>query len=272
MHAGRADLVVNGFSPTLLPAFDHAPGLTVNTRRGANVTYLLARTDRGPLADVRVRRALATAIDRERVASTLLAGRAQAANTLLPPEHWAYTAAPAWPADRAAARASLAEAHPEGRLRVTLLTSTDRLRGTIARFLAQELKEVGADVEVVPLELGTLIGRLGAGDFELATLQLPELTEPNVLRVFLHSSSVPPNGANRGRVADPEVDRLLDAGESTLDVAARKAIYAALEARLRDQALLVPLWHEDQVAVVSERARGFRPSAEGRWLGLAELP
>jgi peptide/nickel transport system substrate-binding protein len=270
MHAGRADLVVNGFSPTLLPALDHAPGVTVNARRGANLTYLLARTDRGPLADARVRRALAAAIDRERVAQTLLAGRAQPADTLLPPQHWAYSPAPPWPADRAAAKALLAEAHP-GRLHVTLLTSTDRLRGTVARFLAQELADVGADVEVVPLELGTLIMRLGAGDFELAILQLPEITEPNVLRVFLHSSSVPPAGANRGRVRDAEVDRLLDEGESTLDLAARKAIYAALEKRIRDEALLIPLWHEDQIAVVSDRARAFMPSAEGRWLGLADV-
>ena len=270
MHAGRADLVINGFSPTLLPALDGAPGLAVNARRGANLTYLLARTDRGSMADVRVRRALATAIDRERVARTLLAGRAQPADTLLPPEHWAYTAAPPWPADRTAARSSLAEAHP-GRLHVTMLTSTDRLRGTIARFLAQELAEIGADVEVVPLELGTLIGRLGAGDFELATLQLPEITEPNVLRVFLHSSSIPPAGANRGRVRDTEVDRLLDEGESTLDTTARRTIYAALEKRIRDEALLIPLWHEDQIAVVSDRARAFVPSAEGRWLGLADV-
>jgi len=160
--------------------------------------------------------------------------------------------------------------HP-GRLHLTLLTSTDRLRGTIARFLAQELAELGADVEVVPLELGTLIGRLGAGNFELATLQLPELTEPNVLRVFLHSSSIPPEGANRGRVRDAEVDRLLDEGETTPDPAARKLLYAALEKRIRDEALLIPLWHEDQIAVVSERAKAFVPSAEGRWLGLADL-
>lgn len=270
MHAGRADLVVNGFSPTLLPALERAPGITVNARRGANLTYLLVRTDRGPLADARVRRALAAAIDRERVARTLFAGHAQAATTLLPPDHWAHTPAPPWPSDRGAAATALAKARG-GRLHVTLLTSTDRLRGTIARFLAQELADVGADVEVVPLELGTLIGRLGAGDFELAMLQLPELTEPNVLRVFLHSSNVPPAGANRGRVADPEVDRLLDEGESTIDVGARKAIYAALERRVRDEALLVPLWHEDQIAVVSERARTFVPSAEGRWLSLATL-
>lgn len=261
MHAGRADLVVNGFSPTLLPALASAPGLRVNARPGANLTYLLVRTDRGVLADVRVRRALGEAIDREEVAKTFLAGRAQTADTMLPPAHWAYTPMPPWPHANA----------PVGPLHLTLLTSTDRLRTSIARYLAQTLAAVGVDIEVVPLELGTLIARLGAGDFELATLQLPELTEPNVLRVFLHSTSIPPAGANRGRVQDAEVDRLLDAGEAETDPVARKALYAQLEARVRDQALLIPLWHEDQVAVVSERAAGFMPSAEGRWLALTEL-
>lgn len=276
MHAGRADLVVNGFSPTLLPALERAPGVSVNARRGANLTYLLARTDRGPLADVNVRRALASAIDRERVARTLLAGRALPATTLLPPSHWAHSELP--PTAKAASGAPGSSASSASRpeaargLHLTLLTSTDRLRGTIARFLAQELAEAGVTIDVIPLELGTLLGRLGAGDFELATLQLPELTEPNVLRVFLHSSSIPPAGANRGRVRDAEVDRLLDEGARTIDPAARRAIYARLEARVRDEALLIPLWHEDQVAVTSARARAFVPSAEGRWLGLRTVP
>ncbi|MDB4935057.1 MAG: Dipeptide-binding transporter, periplasmic substrate-binding component, partial [Labilithrix sp.] len=51
----------------------------------------------------------------------------------------------------------------------------------------------------------------------------------------------------------------------------RKSIYAALEKRIRDEALFIPLWHEDQVAVVSDRARSFVPSAEGRWLSLANV-
>ncbi len=270
MHAGRADLVVNGFSPTLLPALEKADGVTVTSRTGANLTYMLARTDRGPLADARVRRAIALAVDRATIARTLLAGRARAASTLLPPGHWAHTDAEPWPHDPAAARRLLADAGATG-VRLTLLTSTDRLRGTLARTIAQELADVGVTLEVVPLELGTMLARLSSGDFELATLQMPEVTEPNVLRVFLHSSSIPPAGANRGRLRDAEVDRLLDAGAEENDPTARRAIYAELEKVVRDRALFIPLWHEDQVAVTSARAAGFQPSAEGRWLGLAAL-
>lgn len=264
MHAGRADLVVNGFSPTLLGSF--GPPLVVASRAGANLTYLLPRVDRGPLADVRIRKALALAIDRARLATTLFAGHATPASTLLPEEHWAYTPLPPLPFDPAAAKALL-----PGPVKLTLLTSTDRLRGTIARAIAQTMADLGIELEVVPLELGTLLARLGAGDFELATLQLPELTEPNVLRTFLHSSAIPPAGANRGRVQDPELDALLDAGDVERDPAERRKIYARLEALVRDRAELIPLWHEDQISVSSARAATFRPSAEGRWLDLATL-
>jgi peptide/nickel transport system substrate-binding protein len=268
MHAGRADLVINAFSPTLLPALEAAPGMTVASRPGANLTYLLARADRGALADERVRRALALAVDRDRIARTLLSGRAVPATTLLPPSLWAHTDAPPLPFDPAAARALLG-----GRpLRLTLSTSTDRLRGTIARTLAQDLAAIGVELDVVPLELGTLLARLAAGDFELATLQMPEITEPNVLRFFLHSSAVPPMGANRGRISDADVDRLLDEAASSSSPDARRAIYTELERVVRDRALFIPLWHEDQVTVASARAAAFRPSAEGRWLSLASLP
>lgn len=264
LHAGRADLVLNGFSPTLLPAFDGAPGLTVNARAGANLTYMMMRVDRAPLDDLRLRQAISLAIDRERIARTLFSGRAQPASTLLPPMHWAHTDLPPLPFDPAAAKAMV-----RGGKKLTLLTSTDRLRGTIARLLSEELAETGVDLEVIPLELGTLLARLSAGDFELATLQLPEITEPNVLRVFLHSTSVPPNGLNRGRISDPDVDRLLDEGDTHLEN--RKATYAEVERVMRERALLLPLWHEDQVWVSSPRASRFRASAEGRWLSLTDL-
>lgn len=271
MHAGRADVVVNGFSPTLLPALEQTKGVAISDRPGANLTYMLVRSDRGPLADIRVRQALSIAIDRRRIASTLLAGRATAASTLLPPTHWAFTDAPPIPFDLERARRLLADAGVLP-IHLTLLTSTDRLRGTMARQMSQDLATIGVELEVVPLELGTMIARLGAGDFELATLQMPELTEPNVLRVFLHSSSIPPAGANRGRIRDAELDALLERGDAERDPASRRKVYASLEEVMRERAWMIPLWHEDQIAVTSARAASFRPSAEGRWLSLASLP
>jgi peptide/nickel transport system substrate-binding protein len=270
LHAGRADIALNVLSPTLLPAVGGADGLRLSARAGANLTYMVLRVDRPPLDDVRVRRAISLAIDRAGIARTLLAGYAQPADTLLPPALWAYRPAKSPLAfDPEAARALVKETGP---IRVTLLTSTDRLRGTIARYLAQELAEVGVDLEVTPLELGTMLARLSAGEFDAATLQLPEITEPNVLRVFMHGALTPPMGANRGRIHDPAIDRLLDEGDRATSQEARLDVYAELEERNHEELLLIPLWHEDQVVVTSERAHAFEPSAEGRWAALATLP
>jgi peptide/nickel transport system substrate-binding protein len=268
LYSGRADLAQNAISPTLLPALDGHEDLTVATTPGANLTYLVVRVERGALADVRLRRAISLGIDRRTIAESLFGGHAQPADTVLPPGHWASAAGnPPLVFDAEQARA-LVRAIGLGPIHLTLLTSTDRLRLTVARTMAQELGDVGLDVEVVPLELGTLIARLNAGDFDIASLQMPELTEPNTLRVFLHSGSIPPAGSNRGRVRDAELDRLLDLGDEEPILRARGQIYGDVEKRLRQEMWIVPLWHEDQVAVVSGRAKGFRPTRDGRWLGI----
>ncbi len=269
LEAGRADVALNLVSPTLLPALASQPGLAVASRPGANLTYMVVDEEHPPLDDARVRRALSAAIDRAMLCATLLDGHAQPAGGLIAPAHWAHADAPPLPFDPAAARALFAGA---ARARLTLLTSTERFRGDVARVIAQELADAGLPIDVVPLELGTMIARLNAGDFDLAILQLPEMTEPNVLRRFLHSASVPPAGANRGRARDPALDALLDEGDRISDPEARRAIYARLEAFEREAMHLVPLWYEDQVVVTSLRARAFTPSAEGRWLDLASLP
>jgi peptide/nickel transport system substrate-binding protein len=262
MHAGRADLVVNGFSPTLLPSVATAPGVSVVARPGANLTYLMVQSERAGAAYGGL---ISERVDRRRLADTLFAGHATPADTLLPDTLWAHSERSDWCGNR--------ERKPkvEPPVHLTLLTSTDRFRITVARQLAQDLASVGLEIEVIPLELGTMLARLNAGDFDLATLQMPEITEPNVLRFFMHSSNIPPAGANRGRLRDPRIDALLDRAAAQRDPEARKLTYAELETVVREKSLFIPLWHEDQVAVTSARANGFAPSAEGRWLDLAAL-
>jgi peptide/nickel transport system substrate-binding protein len=271
LEAGRADVAVNLVSPTLLPALAAEPGLAVGSRPASNLTYVVVDEEHAPLGDARVRRALSLAIDRATLCRTLFDGRAEPAWGLIAPAHWSHTDAPPLPFDPAGARALLAQAGAAS-LHVTLLTSTERLRGDVARVIAQGLADLGVTADVVPLELGTMLARLDAGDFDLAILQLPEMNEPNTLRHFLHSAFVPPRGGNRGRVHDPDLDALLDQGDTLSDPETRRAIYARVEARERDQVHWIPLWVEDQVTVTSVRARAFVPSANGRWLGLATLP
>jgi ABC-type transport system substrate-binding protein len=79
-------------------------------------------------------------------------------------------------------------------------------------------------------------------------------------------------GSNRGRVRDAELDALLDEGDSVLDTSARAAVYARLERLVHDRAYLLPVVHEDHVAVLSPRAGSYVPARDGRLGGLQSLP
>lgn len=268
--AGRSDIAPNAIGPTLIPALEARGTLVSRSRPGANITYLLLQNDRPPFTRPEVRHGVASAIDRELLARSLFAGHAQVANWLLPPHHWA--SAPNLPAiafNVARARRILA-----GSPRVTLLTSTDRLRVTVARALAQMLDDAGLPTRVVSLELGVLLARLDAGDFELAILQMPEVTEPHLLAWFFHPQGVPGEGGigrNRARYRSGRAGALLDLGGRSSDLQVRRRVYAELARQMMTDLPVVPLWHEDQVALLSSRAASFTLSAEGRWLALADL-
>jgi peptide/nickel transport system substrate-binding protein len=268
--AGRADVAPSSVSPTLLPALVGREGLEIVSRRGANVTYLLFQNDRAPYNRPEVRHAVARAVDRNLLARTLLAGRAAPAVSLLPPGHWAAEpSVVAEPFDPVAAHRVL-----EGLPSATLLTSTDRSRVTLARAVGQMLGDAGLSTTVVPIDLGVLFTRLDAGDFDMALLQLPELTEPNVLSWFFNPSAIPGEGGegkNRARYRNPRARELFDDAARVVDRARREADYHALMRLMATDLPVVPLFHEDQVAVVSARAKGFLPSAEGHWVSLAAL-
>jgi len=268
--AGRTDIAPNAIGPALIPALAGREGIELVARPGANVTYLLMHNDREPFDRAQIRHAIARAIDRELLVRTLFAGHAAVADWLLPPGHWAT--APDLPRlryDVASARAALA-----GERGVTLLTSTDRLRVTVARAIAQMLGDAGLPTRVVSLELGVLLGRLDAGDFDLAVLQLPEVTEPNLLAWFFHPRGIPGaggQGRNRARYRSVRAAELLDLGGANPDREVRRRAYVALAHEMLRDLPVVPLWHEEQLALLSPRAREFSPSAEGRWLSLCDL-
>jgi peptide/nickel transport system substrate-binding protein len=279
--AGRGDLALNAVPPLLVPMFEKDVRFRVRTAPGVGTTYLGTNLEAPALRDVRVRQALALAIDRARIVRAKLGDRARLAQGFIPPGHWAEADGLAtWAYDPARARALLDEAglrDPDGagpapRVRLTLRTSTDRFRQSIARAIAAMLAEVGVAVEVRPSELATLIADLDAGRFELATLQVPEVFEPHVLTWFFGSEHIPGGGregANRWRMRDTALDAALERGRATPVRAERIAAYAEAQRILATQLPVIPLWHEDVVAVTGPRARGFDVPRDGRFATLA---
>ncbi len=278
MLAGGGDLALNTVPPLLLPLFT-APRFQIRSEPGIGTTYLGINLAHPVLADLRVRQALAHALDRARIVTHKLHGRARLASSWIPPSHWAYAAdTPSHAYDPNQARAlldqaGLAPSRDGMRLALTLRTNSDRAVISVARALASMLAEVGIDLDVRPSETATLLADLSRGRFELAFLQSPDVIEPHTLSWFFASDRIPEpgkqEGGNRWRVSVPELDAAFEDGRRALDRNSRVAAYHRVQHLLARELPVIPLWHEDVVAVTSQRLANFRVPRDGRFGTLA---
>lgn len=263
---GGVDLVVNDLPPDLLARVTAETGCRVVSRPGRNTVYLAFNLRQRPLSDVRVRRAIALAIDRGPIVDHLLRGLATLATALLPPGHWAYNpAVPQIACDPRRAALLLDEAglpDPDGagpspRFRVELKIPASDLAARQAAAVQEELAGVGVAVDVRSFEWATFYDDLRAGRFQMVMSNWTDLSDPDVFRLRFHSAAVPPAGFNRGGYRSAEADRLIEAGSETLDEASRRAIYLRLQQILADDLPYVDLWHRHVTAAIGPRLAGF---------------
>lgn len=262
---GDIDLVQNAVPPLLLEGLKKNPQLAVVDDVGIVMGYLGMNLTDPILADPRVRRAIAFAIDRDAIIAHRWRGLAVKANSVLSPGNWAYDDdLPQIPYDPAKAAALLDEAgypDPDGagkkpRFKLLFKTSTVKERVDIARMIAEQLKAVGIDARVVPYEWATFFRDVRRGNFQLYSLSWVGITEPDIFYEVFHSSQLPPAGLNRGRYRNPEVDELVAAGRVTMDDGKRREIYAKVQRILLDDLPIVPLWYEKNVAVYRKGLEG----------------
>ncbi|HVV83072.1 MAG TPA: ABC transporter substrate-binding protein [Kofleriaceae bacterium] len=276
LGGGTADLVQNAVRYDLIDDVLFRGRVKELRSPSSVLTYMMFNNDDPVLKDVRVRRAIALSLDRAAVIRTKFAGRAVLATGLLPPFHWAYAKdVPLLQQDLAEAGRLLDAAgypDPDGpgrrpRLHLTYKTSADQFRLAIARVLAAQIERVGIDVEVRPFEFNTFFADVKKGNYQLATMQTSEVIEPDSLYSYFHSSRIPdaanPDVGNRWRYRSPEVDALLEAGRHELDRGKRIAIYGDIQRKLAEDLPVIPLWHEDNVALVNKDVVDYvvQPSA-----------
>ena len=258
---GEADLLQGDLPPELVADLRKRTEVQVLEVPGANYSYLGFNLQDPLLRDVNVRRAITLAIDRDAIVHQALVGGSRSATAILPPEHWAGNAAlKPYPYEPEVARAMLAQAGVQLPLKLVYKTSTDAQRVRLATILQAQMRPAGIELEIRSLDWGTFFDDVKHGKFQLYGLTWVGIKTPEIYRLAFHSASVPPAGANRGRLQDAELDALIQ----------RQNWQAATE---RIHALLpyAPLWYEGQFAAMSRNMTNYAPAPDGNWDGLASI-
>ncbi len=241
-------------------------------------TYLGYNLKSPFFADVRVRRALAHAVNKEDIVKGALLGLGVPTIGPYKPGTWMYDdAIQDYAYDPALAKKMLAEAGWEDRnhdgvledasgrpFAFTMLTNQGNdQRVKTATIIQSQLRAIGVKADIRTVEWASFIKEfVDKGNFDALILGWNITQDPDVFDVW-HSSRAVPGGLNFVGYKNPETDALLDKGRHTVDQAERKKIYDAFQEILhRDQPYLF-LYTPYSLPILSSRFQNVAAAPAG---------
>jgi len=271
---GVADLV-GGLQPLEVEALQGRTDVSVLDSRMFNVSFVSFNPEgagKSFLSDPTVRLALVKAVDRQRIVTEVLAGRADPDPSPIPVGAWAYSAAAAalHPFDQLASAQALEKAGwvmPAGakvrtkdnlQFKVDLVTAESYPNRQVADALARQLMEVGVEVHVNAVPASQLVQRYLLGrNYQMALASFDVGPDPDQYSLW-HS------GADSGSLnfAYPRgwglIDSDLENGRAAIDPQARLAAYIDFQMLMADSAPAIFLYSARYDYAVSQRVHGVR--------------
>jgi oligopeptide transport system substrate-binding protein len=242
---------------------EQMPGY-VRTHTYLGVSYLTYNNSVVALRDVRVRRALAMAIDREFITKKLMRGGQQPAYTFVPPGVANYQAVQppewaAWPFEKrqAEARRILAEAgYGPGRpLKIEIKHRNSADPSLIMPAIQADWKSIGVEARLAQNEPQIAYAAYRARDFEVGDAAwVADYNDPMTFLYLMNSTT---GAQNYGDYKNPAFDALLKKADNEPDAAVRAGYLAQAERIMLDDATIAPVFFYVNKNLVSPRVTGW---------------
>ncbi len=236
---------------------DHVYG-----KPGLNSYYLGLNCTRPPFNDVRVRRAMNMAIDRQHILNTVFEKRGVLATGPIPPDLWKYRALTrgrsGYSYDPQKAKALIHAAGAEGAT-VKIYITADPEVLDIVSVIEDYLKKAGLKPDITQLDWTAFKHAVNEGEPDAFWLSwYADYPDPeNFLFPLFDSGSVGSSG-NRTRCLDPELDKLIETAQSTVDERQRYRLYSQAEDRIIQNAPWVFMWHKADYFVIQPWVSDFK--------------
>ncbi|WP_245595663.1 ABC transporter substrate-binding protein [Hydrogenovibrio kuenenii] len=283
LRKGELDVIQNDLSPELLNYCHHRDDLVVESHFGTSFAYIGFNFEDPLLSRLEMRQALAHGINRPSIIKTLFAGEARLAGGLLVPEHWCGVPdLNGFDYDPDKSRALLNELRKQtdlikpylnekGEIQLSYKTSSDPTRIRLATIYQAELKKIGIALDIQSYDWGTFYSDIKKGRFQLYSLAWVGIKSPDIFQYVFDSNAIPPRGANRGRYRDAEADALIREAGKTQSLTEEAKLYRQLQRHLETTLAAMPLWYENQYAVMRKGIEGYQLYSDGRFDGLLKV-
>lgn len=262
----------DGLTPDDVPTVEENPDLKILTRPPLNIGYLALNTQKEPFNDLNVRRAMAAAINMEEIVQAFFGDTAQVATNAYPPTvpFWREATEP-YAYDPDEARRLLEEAgYADGFDMELWFMPIPRPympdgRG-VAQAMQRDLEEVGINAKLVTREWGTYLEETSRGTHDACILGWTgDNGDPdNFLNVLLSSRSATPEDAlNVAYYKNPDLDKILDQGATTIDENERRRLYEEAQVIVHDDVPWVVIEYAEPPLGYQKGVTGVTPNPTG---------
>jgi dipeptide transport system substrate-binding protein len=259
-------------NPADLEAMRKDPKISVLEQPGLNVGYLAYNTTKKPFDDVRVRKAINMAINKQAIVDAVYLSTGIAAKNPIPPTQWSYNNAIKDDAfDPAAAQKLLAAAGlPNGFTTDLWAMPVQRPYNPNAKRIAElmqaDLAKIGVKAEIKSFEWGEYRKRMQAGEHQMGMLGWTgDNGDPdNFLHTLLGCDAAKTGGSNVAKFCFKPFEDLVLKAKTVTDPAARSKLYEQAQVIFKEQAPWFTIAHAVQLKPVRKEVIDFKLSPFGR--------
>ena len=259
-------------NPADLDAMRKDPKVTVLEQAGLNVGYLAYNTTKKPFDDVRVRKAINMAINKQAIIDAVYLSSGVAAKNPIPPTQWSYNnAIKDDPFDPAAAQKLLAAAGlPNGFTTDLWAMPVQRPYNPNAKRIAElmqaDLAKIGVKAEIKSFEWGEYRKRMQAGEHQMGMLGWTgDNGDPdNFLHTLLGCDAAKSNGSNVAKFCFQPFEDLVLKAKTITNTAERTKLYEQAQVVFKEQAPWFTIAHAVQLKPMRKEVIDFKLSPFGR--------
>jgi peptide/nickel transport system substrate-binding protein len=260
--------------PEIAVGYMNQSAYTVEQQSIPRVRMITFNNKQAPFNDVRVRKAVSYAIDRNAIITSVLEGIGTPGAGVFPQgSYWANASIKSYPFDLEKARQLLAEAgwkdtngdgivEKDGKpFKVKFITYPTRAElPPTAEVIQQQLKKAGMDAEVVVMENSACDDLVKKGQFDMYLVGRGVLFTPDpdeIMMTDYHSSGTATNAYGAVYWKNSRVDTLIENARTTDDVAARKAMYDEVQAIVYDESPVLYLNYYVNLDISNDKIAGY---------------
>lgn len=247
--------IINTVPGRNVAALENHADITLSSVGGLGYRGFYVNTEVGDLSNRERRRAVSACIDRSVIVNSIFGNAAVPGSSPFSPATWVVDLEDPVPErDLDFAREMLAEAGVPDGFSFTMLITPDEESIRVASMMAAMCSEVGITINLQQTEFGTLLARLGEGNYTAVQVELSPRNDPDLSAYpWFHSGAT-----NWARLQNAELDDLLSRARAAVDLAERRDLYRQVNEVLNIEFPYVFTYHMAEMKAYRNELQGYR--------------